>query len=127
MARIIFTAIISIFILSSAHAGVIKDGKVTGIYCGIYGGKNMCSVYFNKESTGHPACSEYNYRMQLSADSNIGKTMLSLALAANAQGKIVYADGTGICSIQGDTEDLNILFISPKCSESHNTTGCTDL
>lgn len=107
--------------------GLIMETKVTGIYCGIYNGANMCSLYFDKESTTSPSCvgSKYKLRMQLNTTTEIGRAMLSLALTANASNKIVVVQGTGTCSIWPDTEDLNSIFISPSCS-STNTWGCTN-
>ncbi len=107
--------------------GLIMETKVTGIYCGIYNGANMCSVYFDKESTTSPSCvaSPYKFRMQLSTTTEIGRAMLSLALTANASNKTVVVQGTGACSIWPDTEDLNSIFISPSCSIT-NTWGCTN-
>lgn len=110
--------------------GQMFDARITGVYCGIEGGKNMCSVYFNKKSTGTPpACASVNYRhrMQFSADSNIGKSLLSLSLSAHALNKVVVVLGNGSCNIHYDTESLDTLFIAPKCSESFNTWGCTNI
>jgi hypothetical protein len=105
--------------------GKISNTKVTGIYCGIFDGENMCSVYFKDNATGSPSCvgASYKLRMQLNAETDIGKSMLSLALIANTANKSVYVSGTGACSIWPDTEDLNSIFIVPRCVDT-NTAGC---
>lgn len=103
-----------------ANAGSIPSGHVTGVYCGYYGNANMCSVYFDVKVAGNqpacvptsPALNEQNHRFQFRLD-DIGKGLLAIALSANSTGALVQADGTGACSIWGDTESLNTLFILP--------------
>ncbi len=118
------------FLIASlqSHAGEVSAAKVAGVYCGIYGGANMCSIYFNKTISDSPTCVQQstNIRMQISTDTDVGKAMLSLALSANATGKLVKASGTGTCTVWPDTEDLNVIFISPLCNETSNTWGCTN-
>ncbi len=122
---------ISIFAVLAANqslGGEIRDARVTGVYCGIYNGANMCSVYFDKKSNASNSCiSEVQkMRMQLKVDTEIGRAMLAVALAANAQGKIVYANGTETCNIWTQTEDLNVIFIMPSCSAVQSG-DCTTL
>ena len=119
--------IIALFTLSAtgyAQVHEVQGAKVTGVYCGIYGGKNMCSVYLNKELSIEETCSTYKHRFMLSAESDIGKAMLSIALSAHAQGKEVMVRGSKACTIHHDSEDLDVIFIQPKCSETFNTYGC---
>ena len=112
----------------SVAAGVIKDAKIEGIYCGIFNGANMCSIYFDKSAVSSPSCavSHLKLRMQISTETNIGRSMLSLALTAHSTGKTVFASGTGTCSVWSDTEDLNSIFIAPPCSKTNDTAGCTN-
>jgi hypothetical protein len=127
MKSLVFLVIAGCVIAANTNAGQITDALVTGVYCGIYSGKNMCSVYFNKQSNVSNSCaSTQKFRMQLSADTEIGRAMLSLAITANAQGKIVSAEGTESCSIWPDTESLNAISLSPSCSVT-NVSGCTNL
>ena len=123
---IILILLFSVFPAITSASGVIMHAKVSGVYCGIYNGADMCSIYFNKESVSAPSCvsSSYKLRMQLSTKTETGRSMLSLAMTANATGKTVIALGTGTCSIWSDTEDLNSIFLPPKCAESNNTWGC---
>jgi hypothetical protein len=125
-----FVPAISLLLFSvGAYAnGSVTGAKVTGVYCGIFQKSNdtkteMCSVYFDKKITGSPTlnsptnCSkafvgESYYRFQFKPD-NIGKTILAVALSAQASGALVIADGMGECSVWPDTEDISSLFIQP--------------
>ena len=123
-----FLILLLISVSISANAGVeIMDTKVTGVMCGIFGGANMCQIYFNKQSNSTCAKSIFSHRMSLDTSTAIGRTMLSVALTANAANKVVVAKGRGTCSIWPDTEDLDVLFISPSCKDSFNSWGCTNL
>jgi hypothetical protein len=110
---------------AAGAAGGIPSGHVTGVYCGYYSGANMCSVYFDKKISNPPASgsetgcnsnvsvgAEQTHRFQFRLD-DVGKGILSIALSAQATGAEVQADGTGACSIWGDTETLNMLFMLP--------------
>jgi hypothetical protein len=103
---------------SASHAGSVNGAHVTGAYCGYYSGANMCSVYFDQKIAGSPGCvptstaSEQPHRFQFRLD-DLGKGILAIALSAQATGALVQADGTNACSIWGDTETLNTLFLMP--------------
>jgi hypothetical protein len=106
----------------------IRDARITGVYCGIFNGANMCSIYFDKKSSSSPGCASevQKMRMQLKVDTDIGRAMLSIALTAYAQGKIVWAIGTDTCTISWDTENLNQIFVLPSCSAIQSG-DCTNL
>ena len=111
---------LSLLLLGSiaSHAGGVTKAKVTGVYCGYYNGTNMCSVYFDKIIVGSPSCAtssggtEQKYRFQFRLD-EVGKGILAIALSAQTQGAFVEATGINSCSIWGDTESLNVLFMTP--------------
>lgn len=114
--NVMFLSALMVFTTQVVAKGSISKTKVTGIYCGIYDGANMCSVYFSDNANNSPSCvgSKYKLRMQLNPATDIGKAMLSLALTANTANKTVTVGGTGACSIWSDTEDLNTIFIVPQ-------------
>lgn len=72
----------------------------------------MCSIYFDKSIVGAPACHAANRkRMQIRADDDTGKAILSLALSAHATQKSVDIGGQGTCNVHYDTEDMNVLHM----------------
>jgi len=92
--------------------GNVTASKITEIYCGYYSGKNMCSIYFDKEIDGAPTCHVNNRkRMQIKTDDDTGKAILSLALTAHATQKPVDIGGKGTCDVHSDTEDMNVFHM----------------
>lgn len=110
-------AFIILGILAGASIASSVRGKVTGIYCGYYSGTNMCSIYFDKDISGLPACvsgsGEMKKRFQIRMDNEVAKAVLSLALTAYTTKAVVDANGKGVCDIWGDTESLEVFFILP--------------
>jgi len=123
---LIFGVLTTLIVIDAHAETLIMDTKVTGVMCGIFGGANMCQIYFDKQSNSTCAGPTFKHRMTLDTGTSIGKSLLSVALMANASGKIVVVKGTGTCSIWPDTEDLDVLFTSPSCASSFNSWGCTN-
>jgi hypothetical protein len=110
--KMFITISIGLVSLPVFSAGQVTSAKVPKIYCGYYNGANMCSIYFDKDITNQPACHTNNRkRMQIKADDDTGKAILSLAMMAYATQKSVTASGKGNCNVWSDTEDLNVLTI----------------
>jgi hypothetical protein len=108
----------SLLAIATGHTGTVTNAHVTGAYCGVFSGVTMCSVYFDKKISASPGCvptstpNEQNHRLQFRPD-DLGKTILSIALSAQATGTPVEASGNNTCGIWGDTETLSYLFMLP--------------
>lgn len=104
--------LISLFASNALAGGTASSTKISQIYCGYYGGANMCSIYFGAAISNAPNCHTIGRnRMQVSTEDDTGKALLSLALVAYTSEKIVDIGGKGDCTVWADTEDLNHITI----------------
>lgn len=95
----------------SFGAGHVIDAKITSLYCGYVEVHQMCSITFNKPIQNKDACHTGSERMQLKPDTEIGKAMLSIALAAQVAQKNVNVYSTGKCTIFNGFADVNWVTI----------------
>ncbi len=86
-----------LFSFNSYSAGVAESATVIDVRIDISG---LGFIRFDKPLVGAPAaCTNEGHTSHLSFDVNTapGKAIMSLALAAQASGKRVWAKGTGSC------------------------------
>ena len=108
-----FIGFVTLIMSSSAYAySTVNSALITEIYCGYVEGREMCSVVFNKQIANGDACSTASTnRMQFKVDTDIGRSLLTLGLAAKATKATVYAASRGTCNIYNGISDLAYIEI----------------
>ncbi len=100
---------LTLFLSTYCMAGSVTNAKISRVYCGIVSGIEMCSVYFDKSIDG-PSCQTLSpQRMQFQVNSEMGKSLLSLALMAYSTKREVYLKGKNTCDIFSGLEDLELI------------------
>ena len=103
MKKIIAAALLMLAVASPANAGNAGLGTVSGLI------STEFEIQFfntNGQRAGTPSCvgAGLQPRWAISVGNDAGKTMMAVLLTAIARGKKVAVNGTGTCSIWGDTE-----------------------
>ncbi|WP_155734482.1 hypothetical protein [Pseudoalteromonas luteoviolacea] len=99
-----------------ANAAVhVKDAQIESIYCGYVDTYDMCSILFTSDTVLHEqegSCHTLpSKRMQFKGDTAMGKSLLSLALAAHTTKARVDVYATGKCSIYPGLSDVNYITV----------------
>lgn len=105
--------ILLIFSLSAySETGNVQGAKITSVYCGYFDERNMCSMEFDKAIDDRDECNTIiANRMQFKVDTEIGKSILSIALVAHSTQKSVKVYSTGLCDVYGGLSDVNYIEI----------------
>ena len=106
-ARYIVAAAALALSVGPADASNVQGGYVTGFATL---GSNITLVFTDGARATPPACSNPNYanRWALDATTPQGQATLSVLLTARALHEHIYLEGTGTCSVLGDSETINV-------------------
>ena len=99
------------FMAAPAIASSSNIGNITDVW-----GTNNGAVLFNVTGTRTtpPACGTNNpQRFAIDASTTAGQAAVAVLLSAQARGKAVMVNGTGNCTIWGDTETVAYFWVQP--------------
>lgn len=113
--RFVKSVFIFLFMAASltANASVVQNAYVTNVVvakANTMGGNRVC-VYLSEQIEGGPACATTNNRYCADLDGPIGHGVLSVALAAQASGKLVKIAGDDTCLSSSNSEDIAHILI----------------
>ena len=111
MKKIITLLFAGLLPLHATAAGYVTNAKITSLYCGYVNSYKTCSITFDKPIINKDACHTGSERMQFQPNTDIGKAMLSVALAAQATKQNVEVYSTGSCTIYPGFADVNWITI----------------
>ena len=106
----ILSIVITLLGFSQAgYAGTV-EGKVSWIQVNVKTGfPDFAFIKFDTLPTNSPSCAtDVNGRMGVSLQSEAGKAVYSMALAAQVSGKTIWASGTNGC-IAGTVEEIDYI------------------
>lgn len=111
MKKLFLGALASLLIASPASAGQAQAGKIFSLFSTEFG---VVMFHSNGARSSIPSCvgAGMESRFAIDVKNDAGKSMYALLLTAVAQGKQVWINGTGNCSIWGDTESVNYVYVA---------------
>ena len=93
-----------------SYAQSTAEGRIVNIGVNFAG-----TARIRFESVNNPvSCGEAYPGYSVNVNTEGGQAIYSLALSAEAQGKIVRAGGQGKCDIRADTENIQWLVLPPQ-------------
>ncbi|MBQ4811518.1 hypothetical protein J8M20_09220 [Pseudoalteromonas luteoviolacea] len=105
-------------LIASGYANAVvhvKDAQIESVYCGYVDTYDMCSILFTADTVLHGqegSCHTLPAkRMQFKGDTAMGKSLLSLALAAHTTKARVDVYARDKCSIYPGLSDVNFITI----------------
>lgn len=102
--RIVLAVIATLLFVVPAVAGQ-QTGTVAMLL--VRQSDGMVYFYLDGTATGKPACATNAYWMIKDENSNAGKQMLAMLLAARAQGQAITVVGNNTCTRWSDGEDVD--------------------
>jgi len=112
MRKIVYLGLAALALFSTpASATLAQFGNITAVY-----GTRNGAILFNTSGARSgpvPACqgAGVERRYALDASTIAGQTYASVLMTAHALKKRVYVQGTGTCTIWGDTETVEYLLV----------------
>lgn len=112
MKKILYSGFVVLALVSvPALASMAQFGNITAVY-----GARNGAVLFNTSGARSgpvPACQGpgLGQRYALDASTIAGQTYVSVLMTAYALKKRVYVQGTGTCTIWGDTETVDFIMV----------------
>ena len=109
MKKLITCAIAALVAAAPANAGSAPMGTITTVY--YLNGPIL--FYVNATHSGIPACANNgtSTRWAISAATMGGQAQLSALMTAIARGKRISVQGTGTCSVWGDSETADYFTV----------------
>ncbi|KZN38100.1 hypothetical protein N474_01485 [Pseudoalteromonas luteoviolacea CPMOR-2] len=107
----ILSLVMILFSTDAFSASHVYNAKITSLYCGYIGTTENCSIKFDKPILQKDACHTSAERMHFKVNTDLGKALLALALAAQASKKNVDVFSTGQCTIAPNIVDVNWIEI----------------
>lgn len=108
-----FALLLSALFATAAYTPPATAGEVIGTIDYLIVRQSDGLVYFGVVGTptGKPACAVGSYWIVKDENSNAGKQIIALLMAANAAGQRVRVSGANTCTRWGDGEDVGSLQV----------------
>lgn len=108
---VITAGLVSVLGLATAQAGGQVNGVVSSVQ--VRDSDGLIVVFVNGTNTGRPACAaSTTYWIIPNENSESGKKLYALLLAAKVSGISVQINGNGTCNRWVDGEDINYVFLN---------------